>query len=81
MNSGSFIEKVKEEYNFAKNKGFDSISIVIETSGGEYEISEYEDGFINDNLDGVYSNINEIAEDVFSLLKLNNDKVEGFRIV
>lgn len=77
---GKFIEKIISEYKFAKGKNFDSIAIVIETSGGEYEISEYEDGFINDNLDGVYSELDEIAGDLFSLISMNNNKVEGFRI-
>lgn len=80
MNSGEFIEKVKSEYEFAKGQDFDSVTIVVKTSGGEYEISEYEDGFINDNLDGVYSEIDEIASDLLSLIILNNDKVVDLRI-
>lgn len=80
MNSGEFIRKIIDEYDFAKQKGFDSIVIVIETSSGEYEISEYEDGFINDNFDGIYSELDEMASDVFSLINTNGDKVEGFRI-
>jgi len=74
------VNKIIEEYNFAKSLGFDSINIVIETTGGEYEISEYEEGFINDNLDGVYSEIDEIASDLYSLIEMNGDKIEGFRI-
>lgn len=80
MNSGEFIEKVISEYDFAKEQSFDSINIVVETSGGDYEISEYEGGFINDNLEGVYPELDEIASDLFSLISLNDDKVEGFRI-
>lgn len=80
MNSGEFIEKVIEEYDFVKNKGFDSIIIVVETSGGDYEISEHEGGFINDSLYGIYSEIDEIASDLFSLICLNYNEVEGLRI-
>lgn len=80
MNGWQFTEKVKDEYDFAKNQGFDSINIVIETDGQEYEISEYEDGFINDGLSGVYSDIEEIAMAVFNLIDQNEDNIEGFRI-
>lgn len=80
MNNENFIGKVVDEYMFAKRKEFDSIVIVVETSGGEYEISEYEDGFINDNLDGVYSEIDEIASDLYSIISLNGDNVKGLRI-
>jgi hypothetical protein len=75
-----FVVKVNDEYAFAKEKNFDSIVIVIETSGGDYEISEYENGFINDNLDGVYSTLDEIAYDLKSLIEMNGDNIEGFRI-
>jgi hypothetical protein len=75
-----FVNKVNDEYEFAKQKDFDSIVIVIETSGGEYTISEYEDGFINDNLDGVYSTLDDIAYDLKSLIEMNGDNIEGFRI-
>jgi hypothetical protein len=75
-----FVVKVNDEYAFAKEQNFDSIVIVIETSGGDYEISEYEDGFINDNLDGVYSALDEIAYDLKSLIEINGDNITGFRI-
>lgn len=75
-----FVSKVNDEYEFAKKQKFDSIVIAIETSGGDYEISEYENGFINDNLDGVYSTIDEIAYDLKSLIEMNGDRIEGFRI-
>lgn len=80
MDCGTFVEKVKDEYRFAKQQAFDSVDIVVETLGGEYEISEYEDGFINDNLDGVYSDIDDIASDLYSLIILNGDTVEKIRI-
>ena len=80
MSSGEFIDKVIAEYEIAKSREFDSIIIVVETSGEEYEISEYEDGFINDNLDGVYTELDEIASDLFSLIASNDDEIEGFRI-
>lgn len=75
-----FVNKVNDEYNFAKEKNFDSIVIVIETSGGDYEVSEYENGFVNDNFDGVYSTLDEIAYDLKSLIEMNGDYISGFRI-
>lgn len=75
-----FVTKVNDEYDFAKKQNFDSIVITIETSGGDYEISEYENGFINDNLDGVYSTLDEIAYDLKSLIEMNGDNIQGFRI-
>jgi hypothetical protein len=75
-----FVVKVNDEYAFAKEQNFDSIVIVIETSGGDYELSEYENGFINDNLDGVYSTLDEIAYDLKSLIEMNGDSIAGFRI-
>jgi hypothetical protein len=80
MNRWEFVEKVKDEYEFAKSKGFESINIIAETEDQDYEISEYEDGFINDGLNGVYTDIEEIAEAVFNLIDLNEDNVTGFRI-
>ena len=80
MDRGKFIEIVKDEYEFAKNKGFDSINIVIETDGQEYEISEYEDGLINDGLNGIYTDIEEIADAVFEIIGCNEEKVKGLRI-
>jgi phosphopantetheine adenylyltransferase len=75
-----FVSKVNDEYDFAKKQNFDSIVITIETSGGDYEISEFENGFNNDNLDGVYSTLDEIAYDLKSLIEMNGDIIEGFRI-
>jgi hypothetical protein len=75
-----FVNKVNDEYDFAKKQNFDSIIITIETSGGDYEISEYENGFINDNLDGVYSTLDDIAYDLKSLIEMNGDIIQGFRI-
>ena len=80
MSKEDNVKKIIEEYRFAQSQNFDSIVIVIETTGGEYTISEYEDGFINDNLEGVYSDIEEIAEDVLSLISMRQDRIEGFRI-
>lgn len=80
MNSDEFITKVCKEYELAKLQGFDSINIVVETSGGEYEISEYGNGFVNDNLDEVYSDIDEIASDLYNIINFNGDKVKGLRI-
>lgn len=80
MNSGEFIELIIQEYENTKQRGFDSISIIVETNGQEYKISEYEDGFTNDGLNGVYSNIKEISEEIFNLIDCNEDKVRGFRI-
>lgn len=80
MNSGEFIEKVISEYDFAKEQGFDSVNIVVETSGGEYEISEYENGFVNDNLDGVYAELDEITNDLFESITSSDDVIKGIRI-
>ena len=81
MSSGEIITKICDEYSFAKSQKFDSIVIVIETSGGDYEISEYQGGFVNGNLDGIYSEIEDIASDMFSLIVIiNKDKIEGLRI-
>lgn len=75
-----FVSRINDEYEFAKQQNFDSIAITIETSGGDYEISEYGNGFINDNLDGIYSTLDEIAYDLKSLIEMNGDSIQGFRI-
>ena len=80
MDSGAFIEKIEGEYKFAKEQGFDGINIVVETSDGEYEISELEDGFSCDNLDGIYSEVNEISGDLFSAINIGSNVIEGIRI-
>lgn len=80
MKSGEFVEKVVFEYDFAKEQGFDSIDIIVETSGRDYDISEYEGGFINDNLNGVYSELDEIASDLFNLIEKDSDTIKCFRI-
>lgn len=75
-----FVDKVNEEYEFAKEQNFDSIVIVVETSKDEQKISEFEDGFICDSLDGVYSTIEEISYDLYDLIQVYGWEIEGFRI-
>lgn len=73
-----FIRKVNDEYVFAKSKGLDRIELVVETSGGDYEVYEFEEGFKCDNLEGVYLRIEEISSDLFDLI--NGYIIKSIRI-
>lgn len=80
MDDVDFIKKVVGEYRFAKEKGLDSIVLVIETSDGFHKISEYEGGFITDKLNGVYSELEVIAEELFYYIDLGEEEIEEIRV-
>lgn len=75
-----WVDRIISDYNFAKEKGFDSISLNIQTSGGDYGIYEIENGLGSDTIDGVYDNIEEIAEDLCGAIRINGDKIEDILI-
>lgn len=65
--------KIIEEYNFAKSQGFESITIVIDTENETYNINEYRtdgefQGFISDSFDCLYGDIEDIAEELSSVI-------------
>ena len=81
MKKIDWISQIESDYNFAKEQGFDSIHLIVETNGGEYEIYELEDGLASDTLDSViYSDIQEIACDLCSVIKSNKYKIIDTRI-
>lgn len=63
------VKEIIDSYNFAKEKGFDSIVIAIDAECGSYTISEYEGGFISDPFDCTYKDIEDIAEDLVGIIK------------
>ncbi len=65
-----FIEEVNSAYNGAKEMGFDSIVLVIETEE-MYYINDTEDGFQCDEFDYYFEDLDSIAEALF------NEKIIG----
>jgi len=80
MNTSKWVSQIESDYKFAKEQGFDSINLIIESSGGEYEIYETEHGFRSDTIDGVYDDIDEIAEVLCGAIQLNGDTILDLRI-
>lgn len=67
-----FIEEVNSAYNDAKERGFDSIVLAIETDTEQtYYINDTEDGFQCDELDYYFEDMDSIAETLF------NEKIIG----
>ena len=67
-----FIEEVNSAYDDAKEMGFDSIVLVIETDTEEtYYINDIEDGFQCDEFDYYFEDLDSIAEALF------NEKIIG----
>lgn len=67
-----FIEEVNSAYDDAKEMGFDSIVLVIETDTEEiYYINDTEDGFQCDEFDYYFEDLDSIAEALF------NEKIIG----
>lgn len=67
-----FIEEVNSAYDDAKERGFDSISLVIETDMEQtYYINDTEDGFQCDEFDYYFEDLDFIAETLF------NEKIIG----
>ena len=67
-----FIEEVNSAYDGAKEMGFDSIVLVIETDTEEmYYINDTEDGFQCDEFDYYFEDLDSIAEALF------NEKIIG----
>ena len=67
-----FIEEVYSAYDGAKEMGFDSIVLVIETDTEEiYYINDTEDGFQCDEFDYYFEDLDSIAEALF------NEKIIG----
>lgn len=67
-----FIEEVNSAYDDAKERGFDSIVLVIETDMEEiYHINDTEDGFQCDEFNYYFEDLDSIAETLF------NEKIIG----
>lgn len=67
-----FIEEVNSAYDDAKEKGFDSIVLVVETDTEQtYYINDTEDGFQCDEFDYCFEDLDSIAETLF------NEKIIG----
>ena len=67
-----FIEEVNSAYDDAKERGFDSIVLVIETDAEQtYYINDTEDGFQCDEFDYYFEDLDSIAETLF------NEKIIG----
>lgn len=61
-----FIEEVNSAYDDAKEKGFDSIVLVVETDTEQtYYINDTEDGFQCDEFDYYFEDLDSIAETLF----------------
>lgn len=68
----NFIEEVNSSYDDAKERGFDSIVLVIETDTEQtYYINDTEDGFQCDEFDYYFEDLDYIAETLF------NEKIIG----
>lgn len=62
-----FIEEVNSAYDDAKERGFDSIVLVVETDTEQtYYINDTEDGFQCDGFDYYFEDLDSIAETLFS---------------
>ena len=67
-----FIEEVNSAYDDAKESGFDSIVLAIETDTEQtYYINDTEDGFQCDEFDYYFEDLDSIAETLF------NEKIIG----
>ena len=67
-----FIEEINSAYDDAKERGFDSIVLVIETDAEQtYYINDTEDGFQCDEFDYYFEDLDSIAETLF------NEKIIG----
>lgn len=67
-----FIEEINSAYDDAKEKGFDSIVLTIETDTEQtYYINDTEDGFQCDEFDYYFEDLDSIAEALF------NEKIIG----
>lgn len=70
-----WIDRIIEDYNFAKEKGFDSIVLNIQTSGGEYSIYEIENSLGSDTIDeiiDVTEDYNAIQKEAYEYYKKAN---------
>lgn len=62
-----FIEEINSAYETAKEQGFDSIVLAIETNCEEtYYINDTKDGFQCDEFDYVFDDLDSIAETLFN---------------
>lgn len=67
-----FIEEVNSAYDDAKERGFDSIVLVVETNTEQtYYINDTEDGFQCDEFDYYFEDLGSVAETLF------NEKIIG----
>lgn len=67
-----FINSINSAYNDTKERGFDSIVLVIDTNAEQtYYINETEDGFQCDEFDYYFDDLDSIAETLF------NEKIIG----
>ena len=67
-----FIEEINSAYDDAKERGFNSIVLVIETDMEEtYHINDTEDGFQCDEFDYYFEDLDSISETLF------NEKIIG----
>lgn len=67
-----FIEEVSSAYDDAKERGFDSIVLVVETDTEQtYYINDTEDGFQCDEFDYYFEDLDSIAETLY------NEKIIG----
>ncbi len=67
-----FIEEINSAYDDAKERGFDSIVLAIETDTEQtYYINNTEDGFQCDEFDYYFEDLDSIAETLF------NEKIIG----
>lgn len=62
-----FIEEINSAYDDAKERGFDSIVLAIETDTEQtYYINDTEDGFQCDEFDYYFEDLDSIAETLYS---------------
>lgn len=62
-----FMEEINSAYDEAKERGFDSIVLVIETDMEEtHHINDTEDGFQCDEFDCYFEDLDSIAETLFN---------------
>ena len=67
-----FIEEIESAYQNAKEKGFDSIVIAIDTDlGNTYYINDTEEGFQCDTFDYVFEDLYSIAWQLYNELQGN----------
>lgn len=72
MSLDDFIEEIESSYQDAKERGFDSIDIVIDTNlDNEYRISDTEEGFQCDLWEYCFSDLYSIASQLYDELHGN----------